>query len=228
VIEVNLLPAVKREYLKAQQMKHAVIVGSVLISAIAVVVLALLYMYVNIVQPQHQKNIQKDIDAAQQEIKSKENGVKIVTVQGVLETLPGLQDQKLITSNLFTYLTSFTPREVSYSNIKLDLEGNTLVLQGTATNFEQANILANNLKSAKFTYKQDDDQQTATPFSNVIFDGLSRSDQAQDGKSVSFQITLTVDPVIFSQAVKDGAISVNSSSEDLLLQSEQPFIGGSQ
>lgn len=228
MIEVNLLPAVKREYLKAQQMKHAVIVGSVLISAIAVVVLALLYMYVNIVQPQHQKNIQKDIDAAQQEIKSKENGVKIVTVQGVLETLPGLQDQKLITSNLFTYLTSFTPREVSYSNIKLDLEGNTLVLQGTATNFEQANILANNLKSAKFTYKQDDDQQTATPFSNVIFDGLSRSDQAQDGKSVSFQITLTVDPVIFSQAVKDGAISVNSSSEDLLLQSEQPFIGGSQ
>lgn len=228
MIEINLLPSVKREYLKAQQMKHAVIVGAGLLSILSLVILAILWSYVNVVQPQHQKNLEKDINSGVAELKSKDNAVKIVTVQGALEQLPGLQDKKQLTSGLFTYLNDFTPKSVSYSNIKLDLSQNSLVLQGGATNFEQANVLANNLKGATFTYKQDDSVQTAKPFSGVVFDGLSKSEQSQDGRNVSFQLTLTFDPVIFSQAIKDGTVSVNASSEELLLQTDKPFTGGAQ
>ncbi len=228
MIEVNLLPSVKREYLKAQQMKHAVIVGSVLISALAVTVLVLLFAYVQFAQPQHQKNIQTDIDSGVKELKAKENAVKIVTVQGALEQLSGLQDKKLISSNIFADITAFTPKSVSYGDIKLDLSAGTLVLQGTASNFEQANVLANNLKSAKFNYTKDSSPQSKTPFSNVVFDGLSQSQQSQDGKSVSFQITFTVDPILFDQSIKDGKIVVNASSENLLLPSDKPFVGGAQ
>ena len=228
MIEVNLLPSVKKDFLKAQQMKHTVIVASVLISAASLVSLVLLFSYVQIVQPQHKKNIQADIDQAISDIKAKENAVKVVTVQGALETLPSLQDKKQISSNLFSYVSNFTPRSVSYSNIKLNLDSNTVIMRGSATSFEQANVLANNLKSAKFTYRQDDQVQTIVPFSNVVFDGLSKSEQSQDGKSVSFQLTYTVDPVIFDQSVKDGAVTVNALSEQLLLQTDKPFIGGVQ
>lgn len=228
MIEINLLPGVKKEFLKAQQMKHAVVVGSILISVLAVTVLVLLFAYVQIVQPQHQKNIQTDIDSGIKDLKAKDNAVKIVTVQGALEQIPGLQDKKMITSNIFADITAFTPKSVSYSNIKLDVTAGTLVLQGTASNFEQANVLANNLKSAKFEYTQDDSKQTKTPFSNVIFDGLSQSQQTQDGKSVSFQLTFTVDPILFDQSIKGGKIIVNASSENLLLPSDKPFVGGAQ
>lgn len=226
MIEINLLPQVKKDYLKAEQMKHTVIVASVLLSVVAIVIVGLLFTYVSIVQPQHQKNVQADIDSGLTDLKGKDNAVKIVTVQGALETLPGLEDQELATSRLFTYVAGFTPRSVSFSNMKLNVDELTLTLQGTASTFEQANVLANNLKGAKFTYVQNDSEQSATPFSNVIFDGLSRSEQAQDAKNVSFQITLSFDPIIFDQSIEGSKLQVNASSEDLLLQDEKPFIGG--
>ncbi|MCA9308860.1 hypothetical protein KC973_00630 [Candidatus Saccharibacteria bacterium] len=226
MIEINLLPQVKKDYLKAEQMKHTVIVASVLLSVVALVIVGLLFAYVSVVQPQHQKNVQGDIDSGLSDLKGKDNAVKIVTVQGALETLPGLEDKQLATSRLFVYVAGFTPRSVLFSNIKLDVTESTLTLQGTAATFEQANVLANNLKGAKFTYVQNESEESVQPFSNVVFDGLSRSEQAEDTKNVSFQITLTFDPIIFNQSVEAGKLQVNASSEDLLLQDEKPFIDG--
>ena len=228
MIEINLLPAVKREYLKAQQMKHTVVVGSVLVSLGAIGLLALMFIYVQVIQPQQQKSIQSDIDKSLNDSKNKKNAVKVVTVQGALQQIPSLQDKKMITSNLFIYLNSFTPKDVSYSNIKMNLTESTIVLQGNATNFEQANVLANNIKSAKFTFKKSNNSQSVSPFTNVVFDGLTKSDKPEENKNVSFQITLKVDPVIFDQSVKDGKISVNASSEELLLPTDKPFVGGAQ
>lgn len=228
MIEINLLPSVKLEYLKSQQTKHAVVIGSILISLVSVGLLTLLFIYVQVVQPKYQSNVQSKIDSALEDSKTKKDAVKVVTVQGALEQIPALQDKKLITSNMFIYLKEFTPRDVSYSNVKIDLTASSLVLQGSATNFEQANVLANNLKSAKFTYSKSDDKQNIAPFTDVVFDGLTKSVQAQDGKNVSFQITLKVDLTIFDQSIKDGKISVNSSSEELLLPSDKPFLQGAE
>ena len=228
MIEINLLPSVKLEYLKSQQTKHAVVIGSILISLVSVGLLTLLFIYVQVVQPKYQSNVQSKIDSALEDSKTKKDAVKVVTVQGALEQIPALQDKKLITSNMFIYLKEFTPRDVSYSNVKIDLTASSLVLQGSATNFEQANVLANNLKSAKFSYSKSDDKQNIAPFTDVVFDGLTKSVQSQDGKNVSFQITLKVDLTIFDQSIKDGKISVNSSSEELLLPSDKPFLQGAE
>lgn len=223
MIQVNLLPDIKLEYLRAKQTKHMVVVGSVLSTLAALSVLVLLFSYVQIVQPRHRANLQKDIDSGIEEVKSKDNAVKITTVQGVLEQIPKLQDGKPATSSLFTYLTSFTPRDVSYSEVKLDIAAGTLTLSGQTTTLEQANVLANNLKSAKFTYSQNDSQQTIQPFKDVVFASLGKSDSSQGTKPVAFQLGLAFDPVLFSQGLKDPKISVNASSENLLLPSAQPF-----
>ena len=226
MIEINLLPDVKREYLKTQQVKHSVIVGSVLVSAVAIVVTALLYSYVQVVQPQHRKNVQKDIDAHLSDIKAKPNATKIVTVQGVLEQISGLQDKKTITSNLFGYLTSFTPRDVSYGEVTLDVTQNSLALKGEASTYEGVNILANNLKSAQFTYKSGDSTQTIKPFSAVVFQTLSKADQSSTSKSVGFQLTITFDPVMFNQATSAPSLKVDASSEQLLLPDAKLFNTG--
>ncbi len=228
MIEINLLPAVKREYLKAQQMKHTVVVGSALTSLVAIGLLALMFVFVQVIQPQQQKSIQSDIDKSINDSKNKKNAVKVVTVQGALEQIPSLQDKKMITSNLFTYLNNFTPKEVSYGNIKLDMAESTLVLSGNATSFEQANVLANNIKSAKFTFKKSDSAQSITPFSNVVFVSLTKSDKPEENKNVSFQLTVKLDTLIFDQSVKEGKITVNASSEELLLPTDKPFLGGTE
>lgn len=223
MIQINLLPDIKRDYLRAQQMKHMFVVTAVIVSIIALGSLALLFTYVRVIQPRHRANIQKDVDNGIVELQKKQNAVKIVTVQGVLEQIPTLQDKKLITSSLFSYLSSFTPKDVTYNEVKLDLEANTITLSGKTTILERANVLANNLKSATFTYKQGESNNKIQPFKGVVFASLGKTEQSENGKSVGFLINFQVDPFIFSQSISDQKITVNASSEELLLPSTKPF-----
>lgn len=228
MIQINLLPDVKRDYLRAQQTKHMVMVVAVLVTLAAAGLSILLLAYVQVVQPRHLKNVQSDIDTGISELKNTEDAVKIVTTQGVLEQIPKLQDKKLITSELFGYLNSFTPRDVSYSEVSLNLETNTITLSGQTTTLERANVLANNLKSAKFMYKTSDSEQTKTPFSNIVFTSLGKTSQNNGGKSVAFQIGFTIDPIMFAESTKEGRVTTNATSEELLLPTAQPFSEGGQ
>lgn len=223
MIQINLLPDVKREYLKAQQMKHMFIIISIVITVASLVVLALLFSFVQFGQPRHIKNLQSDIDQSIVKLKDTKNAVKIVTVQGVLEQLPGLQDSEPTTSRLFNYITEFTPQGVSYGEVKLDLSENILTLTGQSSNLEQANVLANNLKSAKFMYKQDNEKQTIDPFKNVVFSSLGKVEEAESGKNVSFELSFAVDATLFNESIKEPAITVNGASEPLLLPTDKPF-----
>ena len=226
MIQINLLPDVKHEYLRTQQVKHTFVVASGLISVVVITLTVLLFMYVRVAQPQHRKNLQKDIDSNISQIKQKSDASKIVTVQGVLEQIPKIQDKKTITSNVFGYLTSFTPRDVAYGEVKLDLAASTLNLSGSAVSYEQAQVLANNLKSAQFTYMVDGSEQKVKPFSAVVFQSLGKAESATNGKPVSFQLSVTFDPVMFDQGISKQSITVDASSEQLLLPNASLFTNG--
>ncbi len=226
MIQINLLPDVKREYLHSQQVKHTVVVLSILASVAMFALLALLFIYVQVLQPHHRSNIQKDIDASISTLKKKQDtAVKVVTVQGALEQLSGLQDKKLITSRLFDYLKEFTPNDVVYDQVTADTTTSTLTLQGETSSYQSANVLANNLKSAKFSYKRDSTEQTSTPFSAIVFSSLNQASQTQSTTKypVSFQLTFQFDPVMFDEAITDTTIKVDANSEQLLIPSAKPF-----
>ncbi len=226
MVQINLLPDVKQEYLKSQQSKHTFVIGAALVSALFITILALVYAYVSIAQPRHLTNLQNDIDDALKQSKEVPNAVEIVTVQGALEQLPGLQDKKQISSRLFSYINSFTPKDVSYAEIKLDLSTNTLTLRGETTNYEQTNVLANNLKSAELTYTQNDSSTTIKPFSQVVFTSLGKAEQATTTKTVSFQIDMQIDPAMFGEAISKPSIKVKADSKELLIPTAKPFKDG--
>lgn len=223
MIRVNLLPDVKQEYLKAEQTKHTVLVAAILTSISVVAIAILFFTYVQVIQPTIQKAIQKDIDKGLSEIKQKQNAQRMVTVQGVLEQIPAIKDKQQVTSRTFTYLNQFTPRAVTYNKVSLNLETNTVILSGSTVAYETANVLANNLKSAKFTYTRADAQQSTSPFSGVTFNNLGKSESDQNGMPVSFEITFQFDPILFDRSISKPVIKVNASSEQLLLPEAKPF-----
>lgn len=223
MIQINLLPDVKQEYLRTQQTKHTVIVGSALISAVVLGVTVLLFVYVQIVQPQYQRVVQNDIDKGIQELKEKPDAQRLVTVQGVLEQMPALKDQQQVISRIFNYLKEFTPRSVAYNQVNLALDTSTITLSGGTVSYEQANVLANNLKSAKMTYRQGDSDQTASPYQNIVFNSLSKAENANDGRPVTFELTFQFNPLLFNPTISNQKVTVNASSEELLLPSSQPF-----
>lgn len=223
MIQINLLPDVKQEYLRTQQTKHAVIVAAALISAIVLGVTVLFFVYVQVVQPQYQKVVQNDIDKSIQELKAKPDAQRLVTVQGVLEQIPALKDQQQVISRTFDYVKGFTPRSVAYTRVGLALDTTTISLSGGTVSYEQAHVLANNLKSAKMIYRQNDAEQTINPYTNIVFNSLSKAENATDGRPVTFEITFQFNPILFDPKISDQKITVNASSEDLLLPSAQPF-----
>lgn len=228
MVQINLLPDVKQEYLKSQQSKHAFVIGAVLVSVLFIAILALIYAYVSIAQPRHLSNLQTDIDDSIKQSKEVPSSVEMVTVQGALEQLPGLQDKKQITSRLFGYINSFTPKDVSYAEIKLDLSTNILTLRGETTNYEQTNILANNLKSAELTFVQNDSSSTIKPFSQVVFTSLGKAEQTTTNKTVSFQIDMQIDPAMFGEGISKPTIKVKADSKELLIPTAKPFADGSK
>lgn len=223
MIQINLLPDVKREYLRSQQMKHLFIVGAVLVSMAAIALLVLLFLYVQVWQPTFRTKVQKDIDTSISDIKAKDDAVKMVTVQGVLQQITGLQDKKQISSKAFDYLKSFTPRDVAYDKVSIDLTTMQLSLSGNTTSYQSANVLANNLKSAQFTYTKNDVPQTIKPFDQIVFKSLSQATQSSNNRPVSFQIDMTFKPDIFAQDIKDVKLKVDASSDKLLIPSDKPF-----
>lgn len=223
MIQINLLPDVKREYLKAQQTKHAVVMVAILLSIVTVTLAALLFVYVRVLQPSHRTNIQKDIDSGIAKLKASEDAVEIVTVQGALEQIGALQDKKVVTSRVFNYVTSFTPRGVSYGAIKLDTATGIMTIAGVTSTHEKANELANNIKNASFTHEVNKQQQKLTPFSAVVFNSLSSNENSDSGKQVVFELTFKVEMQIFNQATQNGKIVINKSDGKLVLPNTQPF-----
>jgi len=190
MIQFNLLPDVKQEYLKAKRTRQLVVVISFAVSATALTVLVLLFVSVKLVQQKSMRDADGDITKYSAQLKAIPNIDKILTVQNQLSTLNTLHDAKVVPSRMFAYLQQLTPSTVSLNSATIDYTASTLSLGGQATALNQVNVFADTLKETTFTTSAN---TTETPaFSNVVLTSFSRAD---DG--ASFSITLSFKPDIF-------------------------------
>jgi hypothetical protein len=73
------------------------------------------------------------------------------------------------------------------------------------------------------TYRQGDSEQKINPYTNIVFNSLNKADGVSDGRPVTFDITFQFNPILFDPTISDQKVTVNASSEELLLPSAQPF-----
>src|SRR5438270_5715427 len=111
MIQMNLLPDVKLEYIKAQRMRRLVLVVSVLVTIVSVGLLVLTLMF-NVYQKHRSDNLSKNIAVESKELQDKPQIDRILTVQNQLESLTSLHSQKYAASRIFDYLNSVTPSNV--------------------------------------------------------------------------------------------------------------------
>lgn len=187
MIQFNLLPDVKLEYIKARRLKRSVVLISGLVAAASLTLLIILFVGVVIFQKKHMNDLSADIKTDTAKLESVQDLDKILTVQNQLGSLPGLHDQKPVTSRLFTYLPQLTPQKVSISDLILDFEAQTLVIKGTADTVSTVNKFVDTLKFTDL--KIGEEQKRA--FSAVVLTSFDRTDKA------SYEINMKFDPAIF-------------------------------
>jgi hypothetical protein len=202
MIQFNLLPDVKIEYIKAQKMRQTVlsvaIIGTIASMAIFTVSLA-----ANQFEHKHMKDLSRDITSETTQLKKVPQINNILTVQNQLGSLPALHDGKPAVSRLFDYLNQLTPEVISLSNYTSDFTAYTVTIIGTSDTLSSVNKYVDTLK---FTTYTTDKNSTKTPaFSNVVLTsfGLSTgTDPKVKTTTSSFTISLAYDPNIFDNKLK--------------------------
>lgn len=200
MIQLNLLPDIKLEYLKTERTKRKIILISSACAGAALLLLLMLFVVVNVLQKQHLNSLNKDIKTYSAKLSGTTDLNKILTIQNQLESLPAMHDQKVVASRLFSYMSQLTPNQASIASLKVDFVGNTISFSGTADALETVNKFTDTLKFT--TFKTADGSSEDKAFSNVVLTNFSRDD-----KITHYQIDAHFAPVIFDNAQEASLIT---------------------
>lgn len=197
MIQFNLLPDIKQQYIKAQQTRRLITLISMICVVVSVVLVIVLVLGVEVEQKKHMSDLSNDIKSNTNKIKSVPQINKILTVQNQLSSLTSLHEQKPAVSQLFNYLQQTTPAQVDISNLVVDFNAHTFSITGSTPDLATVDKYVDTLKFTKYQVQGSSTQTLA--FSQVVLSSFGTS----NGKS-SYTITLNYDPTIFdiTQSVK--------------------------
>lgn len=193
MVQLNLLPDIKLEYVRARRVQRLVAAISILASVVALAIFVVLLLFVDVAQKKNLSDLDKDIKKYSSQLTGTSDLNRILTVQNQLDSLPGLDSQKPMASRLFDYLTQLTPNQASISNLQVDYTQNTMTVTGTADSLDIVNTYVDTLKFTRYQIKGNTDSPKA--FSNVVLSAFNR-----DSNEATYTITFDFDPAIFSVA----------------------------
>lgn len=203
MIQFNLLPDVKLEYVRTQRTKHLLTLISFVASAAGIGILVVALVTVDVVQKKSLSDENNDISTYSRQLKSVSNLDKILTVQNQLNTLSGLHDKKPVTSRLFSYISQVTPSQATLNNLSVDFNADTLTIGGKAPSLDVVSTYTDTLKSTEYSL-QGSNAPATHAFSNVVLSSFGRD---QDG--ATFTVTLKFDPAIFNT---DNTVTLSAPS----------------
>lgn len=192
MIQFNLLPDIKVQYIKARNQKRVFMLTSTITVVVVVIVIGLLISFVFGVQKKSINDLKGDIETKGNQLQSTRDLDKILTVQNQLQVLPGLHDEKPVASRLFGYVSQVTPSAVSIARLNVDFLENTMTISGSADKLETVNTFTDTLKFTTYVTATNKEQKPA--FSEVVLSTFGR-----DTKGANYTITTKFDPAIFSE-----------------------------
>lgn len=214
MIQINLIPDVKAQYIKAIRLKRIIYGVSFIVIAASLTVFAILFSYANGVQKLTLNNQQKDIDKLSSQLDEVADLDKILTIQNQLSSLDSLHSEKPVASRLYSFIPQITPPNVSLTRFGVDFDPSvpTIEIRGTANNQEDVNRFVDTLKFTKYTITGSEDQQNA--FGEVVLVSFDASD-----KESNFNIALKYNPELFSgeyenvQLIVPSQVTTRSTTE---------------
>lgn len=226
MIQFNLLPDIKLEFIKAQRAKRSVIVIASIVTGACFGLLVLLLL-TNSGFKRHISNLDSDIKKETSELSSIEDLDKIITIQNQLNSLTGLHESKPVATRFYDYLPQLVPAEtpdqtISLSSAIVNFEESTIKFEGSANKLLVINKFVDILK---FTTFKDEAGETVNAFEEVVLEFETEE------ISTNYQIALKFNPLIFAsnQKIKltvPNIISTRSETEKpnegVFRQQEEP------
>lgn len=197
MIQFNLLPNVKVEFIKVRRTKRLVLLSATSVIGVSLGIVAILAVVVFAWQNQNLKNLDKNIKSYASDLRSQSDIDKVLTVQSQLSSIDDLHSQKPEVARVFGYLTQVTPSKITVATLSVDFITPTVSITGQAPTLEEVNKYVDTLK---FTTVGKEDKETAVEAGAKAFSQVVLSAYSLDSRGASFTITLVYDPMIFDSA----------------------------
>ncbi len=223
MIQINLVPDVKQDLIRAKRNRNFIISISIIVMAVSVGVVALLGVIVG-VQLVDKKLAADKITQLDKEFQGIDDVQKIVTIQNQLKSIQSTHDNKNMTSRIFALLQEASAKDttnsVSFNSFNIDTSGNiiTMVVQTNRSGFDAADVFKKNIEGMKMYYveadkdapvnefkseplTQHEDEKDVVIASNVEISNLSYSNNESSVKTVNFRLTFEYDPLLFDSKI---------------------------
>ena len=211
MIQLNLLPDVKIQYLKSQRVKRLVILGMLIATSAAIGLVIFLAFMTYVWDKKSINDLTGDIDKYSGQMGDLSEIEKALTIQYQLNSLTELHQSKPILSRVNQLLEKIVPNDVQLTTVTVDAEEGSIDLKGVATNLERANVFIDTLKFVQFQKVGDDKSRTN------IFSGFELGGYNFDGGETSFSVKVIYDEGLFNRA---GEIQIELESNKITTRSE--------
>lgn len=210
MIEINLVPDVKQELIKAQRVRASVISIAILVGLAAVGVVVLLAVWVFAIQTARGVLTDNTIKTESEKLSSVEDIDDTLTIQNQLSKLPAMHDSKSIDSRLFDILTTINPPEpntVAITNVALDSEAKTIKLEAQARNgYPALEVFKKTIAATRFQFTEDGEKQSVQLADQMSDSDRSYGEDASGAKVLRFTLTFVYPEQLFSRTAKDALI----------------------
>lgn len=205
MIEINLVPDVKQEFIHAQKMRNTVITFAIIISIAAVGVLAVLGLLYG-TQAMREQFARDEIKKQFASLRSIENLDDVLTIQNQMSKIASVHDKKTVDSRLFDILTAINPsapNNVKIASVLLDPKENTLRIEGSAENgFAATETFRKTILNTKLEYKKSDALETIPLTEEVHIGETSYGENSDGSKVLRFSVSFAYPAGLFDNTWK--------------------------
>ncbi len=202
MIELNLVPDVKQELIKAKRVRTMVISGAIVVGIVSVGIVVLLAVYLFGVQALRSTLADKSIDEQSAKLKEVPDLANMLTIQSQLASISELHGQKNIDSRLFDLLTAINPakpNQIVLSMVKVDSSTKTVHIDAQAENgFLAADVFKKTILATKFSYDNDGETATDSLADDATISNLSYGEDASGAKVLRFSIDFVYKDALFA------------------------------
>lgn len=205
MIEINLIPDVKQELIRAERVRSVVISTSITAGLIAIGVVVALSLYVFGVQTVRGALSDDAITKGSQELAGVEDLSKVLTIQNQLSVISNLNDQKKINSRVFDVLLAVVPpapNTVQVSNLLVDAAESTITIEGQSpVGYAALEVFKKTIDGAVIMTEVDGVRSDVKLAEDISTTNVSYGEDSNGAKVLRFTLSFTYPEELFSPKV---------------------------
>lgn len=214
MIEINLVPDVKQELIKAQRVRSTVISFSIIIGLISLGTVTTLAIYAFPIQALRGVVVDDSIKKGGEKLASVADLSKTLTIQNQLTKISSLHDDAPVDSRIFDVLQAIippAPNTVQISTLTIDAAGGTITMDGQAANsYAAVEVFKKTIEGAVIRYTNDGSSEKVPLATNINTSNTSYGEDATGTKVLRFTISFSYAPELFSALTKDATVTVSA------------------